>query len=226
MNISQITTYGDSLFSDYKFRLWHFVTSLNYPGDINRQVSWLSVPVDSLASDPQIKPDTIVDFDKIIASMSSFNKEEMYQRAINEARGNAQMISQQMEDIYTRKKYVNNFPMEWHRKFTLSVACIIFFFIGAPLGAIIRKGGLGMPVVVSILMFIAYYILMITGEKFAREDAWSMFSGMWFSSFIFLPLGVWLTYKAATDSAVMNMESYQLFFRKLFRLNFLKTSKN
>ena len=80
-------------------------------------------------------------------------------------------------------------PWSWHRKFTLSFACLIFFFIGAPLGAIIRKGGLGMPVVVSILMFIAYYILMITGEKFAREDAWSMVNGMWFAFVCFSPIG-------------------------------------
>jgi lipopolysaccharide export system permease protein len=82
-----------------------------------------------------------------------------------------------------------------------------------------------MPVVVSILMFIAYYILMITGEKFAREDAWSMINGMWFSSLVFLPLGIWLTYKAATDSGVMNIESYQLFFKKLYQLSFLKGRK-
>jgi lipopolysaccharide export system permease protein len=127
--------------------------------------------------------------------------------------------------MYNRKKMVNNFAMEWHRKFTLSFACLIFFFIGAPLGAIIRKGGLGMPVVVSILMFIAYYILLITGEKFAREDAWSMTAGMWFSSFVFLPLGIWLTYKAATDSGVMNIESYQIFFKKLANLKFFKRHK-
>lgn len=72
-----------------------------------------------------------------------------------------------------------------------------------------------MPVVVSILMFIVYYVLMITGEKFAREDAWTMTEGMWFSSIIFLPLGIWLTYKAATDSGIMNMETYQIFFSKL-----------
>ena len=82
-----------------------------------------------------------------------------------------------------------------------------------------------MPVVVSILMFIAYYILMITGEKFAREDAWSMFDGMWLSSFVFLPLGIWLTYKAATDSSMMNIESYQLFFKKLLSFKFLKRNK-
>jgi lipopolysaccharide export system permease protein len=74
-------------------------------------------------------------------------------------------------------------------------------------------------------MFIAYYIMMITGEKFAREDAWSMIGGMWFSSYVFLPLGIWLTYKAATDSQVMNMESYQMFFKKLTNFKFLKRHK-
>lgn len=119
------------------------------------------------------------------------------------------------DQLYNRKKMVNKYKMERHRKFTLSVAVLIFFFIGAPLGAIIRKGGLGMPVVVSILLFIAYYIVSMTGEKSAREDVWSMFNGMWFSSFIFLPVGIWLSYKAATDSALMNSETYTKFLDKL-----------
>src|SRR5690606_709304 len=88
-------------------------------------------------------------------------------------------------------------------------------FIGAPLGAIIRKGGLGMPVVISILLFIAYYIVSMTGEKSAREDIWDMFTGMWFSTLIFLPVGVWLTYKAATDAALMSSETYRKIFDKL-----------
>jgi len=225
MNIRQLAVQGDSLFADYKIRLWHFATSLNYLSDVNKQVNWLAMPFDSLKINPKIKPDTLVDVNQIIATMSTFEKEDLYQRAIGNVRNNSQLISQQLEEMYGRKKSVNNYAMEWHRKFTLSFACMIFFFIGAPLGAIIRKGGLGMPVVVSILMFIAYYILMITGEKFAREDAWSMFNGMWFSSFVFLPLGIWLTYKAATDSGVMNIESYQLFFKKLFKFSFLKRRK-
>lgn len=225
MNTSQLKSQGDSLFSDFKIRLWRFTTSLNYQTDVNRQIAWLAMPFDSLRVNPMIKPDTIVDFDKKIASLSTFEKEELYQKAIGNVRSNVQLITQQMDEMYTRKKYVNNFPMEWHRKFTLSIACLIFFFIGAPLGAIIRKGGLGMPVVVSILLFIAYYILMITGEKFAREDAWSMISGMWFSSLIFLPLGIWLTYKAATDSSIMNIESYQLFFKNLLKRKSSKLQK-
>ncbi len=225
LNVSQLTSQGDSMFTDYKARLWRYLTAFNYTADINRQVAWLANPKDSLRIDPKIKPDSIVYFDKIIASMSTFEKEDLYQRAITNVRNNSQSINQQLDDMYTRKKMLNSYPMEWHRKFTLSFACLIFFFIGAPLGAIIRKGGLGMPVVVSILMFIAYYILMITGEKFAREDAWSMVGGMWFSSFVFLPLGIWLTYKAATDSGVMNMESYQALFKRLLSLRFFKRHK-
>lgn len=225
LNIDLLVSQGDSLFQDYKLRVWRFVTSLTYQSPVNRQIAWLSMPYDSLRVNPNIKPDTIVDFDKTFASLGTFEKQELYQRAIQNVRSNSQIMSQNMDEMYLRKKMVNSYAMEFHRKFTLSIACIIFFFIGAPLGAIIRKGGLGMPVVVSILMFIAYYILMITGEKFAREDAWSMQNGMWFSSLVFLPLGIWLTYKAATDSGVMSIESYQIFFKKLLDLKFMKRQK-
>lgn len=226
MNIKQLNSQGDSLYAEYKIRLWRFVTSMNYTLEINRQVAWLAMPFDSMRRPkPEITHDTIVDFDKLIASMNTFEKQELYQAAVSGVRSNTQSISQQIDEMYSRKRSVNNYYMEWHRKFTLSFACLIFFFIGAPLGAIIRKGGLGMPVVVSILMFIAYYIIMITGEKFAREDAWTMVEGMWFSSIVFLPLGIWLTYKAATDSSVMNVESYQILFKKLFGFSFLKRSR-
>ena len=115
--------------------------------------------------------------------------------------------------------------MEMHRKFTLSIAVLIFFFIGAPLGAIIRKGGLGMPVVVSILLFVAYYIVSMTGEKSAREDVWQMVTGMWFSTFVFLPVGIWLSYKAGTDSAIMSSETYTRLFSRLGFLGNIKFRK-
>ena len=115
--------------------------------------------------------------------------------------------------------------MERHRKFTLSIAVLIFFFVGAPLGAIIRKGGLGMPVVVSILLFIAYYIVSMTGEKSAREDVWQMFSGMWFSTLVFLPIGFWLSYKAGTDSAVMSTDTYLKLINRLKPANWFKKNE-
>lgn len=105
--------------------------------------------------------------------------------------------------------YVHRHEIEWHRKFTLSFACFIFFFIGAPLGAIVRKGGLGAPVVISVVMFIIYYMIDNTGYKMAREGLWTAFEGMWLSSAVLLPIGIFLTYKAATDSVLFNPEAWQ-----------------
>ena len=223
MNMTQLKSQEDSLFKDYRYRLWRLMTSMNYLSPIDRKVSLTAIPIDSLKREFKANPDTIVNVDSMIVSMDDLAKQEMYTRAIADARNNTQTLSQKKGELYGRKKLINKYAMERHRKFTLSIACLIFFFIGAPLGAIIRKGGLGMPVVVSILMFITYYIVSITGEKFAREDAWSMVGGMWFSTVVFLPLGIFLTYKAAVDSGIMNIESYQLFFKKFFRFfNFSK----
>ncbi len=100
------------------------------------------------------------------------------------------------------------FLIEWHRKFTLSVACIILFFIGAPLGAIIKKGGLGMPVVISVVFFITFHVLSITGEKLTKEGTFLAYQGMWMATIILLPIGVFLTYKATTDSALFDIDAY------------------
>jgi lipopolysaccharide export system permease protein len=98
--------------------------------------------------------------------------------------------------------------MEWHTKFTISFACLIFFFIGAPLGAIIRKGGLGTPVVLSIILFIFYYIINNIGSKMARDGIWPAWEGMWFSSAVLTILATFLTYKAVNDSVILNAETY------------------
>lgn len=111
--------------------------------------------------------------------------------------------------------YVTRHKIEWHRKFTLSFACLIFFFIGAPLGAIIRKGGLGAPVVISVIMFIIYYIIDNTGFKMARENLWTAFEGIWLSSAVLLPVGIFLTYKAAVDATLFNQEEYVKLIRKI-----------
>lgn len=111
--------------------------------------------------------------------------------------------------------YVTRHKIEWHRKFTLSFACLIFFFIGAPLGAIIRKGGLGAPVVISVIMFIIYYIIDNTGFKMARENLWTAFEGMWLSSAVLLPVGIFLTYKAAVDATLFNQEEYVRLYKKI-----------
>ena len=107
--------------------------------------------------------------------------------------------------------------VEWHKKFTLSLACLFFFFIGAPLGAIIRKGGLGVPVVISVTIFIFYYIN-VSGEKMAKSGEWVPWFGEWLSSMVLCPIGIFLTYKANKDSAVFNIEAYINVIRKILGL--------
>lgn len=108
--------------------------------------------------------------------------------------------------------------VEWHKKFTLSLACLFFFFIGAPLGAIIRKGGLGVPVVISVTIFIFYYIVNVSGEKMAKSGEWVPWFGEWLSSMVLCPIGIFLTYKANKDSAVFNIEAYINVIRKILGL--------
>ncbi len=157
-----------------------------------------------------------VGFDSLYNSISAFNKTRVLTHALNHARRTKGFIAREKDKIDWQKERVRKYQIEWHRKFTLSFACFIFFFIGAPLGAIIRKGGLGMPVVISVLFFIIYYVVSLTGEKMVREFIFSPFVGMWISSMILLPLGVFLTYKATTDSVIMNTDTYINFVKKYF----------
>ena len=116
--------------------------------------------------------------------------------ATNIARS-AKAYSESVADDYETEDYsMVQYEVEWHRKFTLSIACIILFFIGAPLGAIIRKGGLGMPVVVSVVFFIIFHILSITGEKLAKEGEVPVYQGMWLATIVLFPIGVFLTTNA------------------------------
>lgn len=104
---------------------------------------------------------------------------------------------------------------EWHRKFTFPVACLVFFFIGAPLGAIIRKGGIGVPIIASVLFFIVYYIIDTFGHNMISSEQMGIIMGMWISTFVLLPVGAYLTWQATRDSASLNLEAYTVFFRKL-----------
>jgi lipopolysaccharide export system permease protein len=223
MNLKQQTLMEDSLYWDYKFRVRRFAVSMNYPEPLSKAVVNVTQPVDSLKQDYHFETDTIVDYSQLISNLDQREQNEIINSAVGLARTNHQTINQNVYELYNQKKSINKLTMEKHKKFTWSIACLIFFFIGAPLGAIIRKGGMGMPVVVSILMFITYYMITISGEKFAREDMWNMTNGMWFSTYLFLPLGVWLTYKSANDSGLMNIETYQYNIKRFF--NFILKRK-
>ena len=118
--------------------------------------------------------------------------------------------------IYKEQQHAETMhAIEWHRKFTLSFACIVLFLIGAPLGAIIRKGGLGAPMVSAIGFFVVFFLLNNFGEKLAKSGQWSVYAGMWLSSLFLIPVGLFLTYKAMRDSQLFNQEFYYRFLQPI-----------
>ena len=119
-------------------------------------------------------------------------------------------------NIYQEQQHAETLhAIEWHRKFTLSFACIVLFLIGAPLGAIIRKGGLGAPMVSAIAFFVVFFLLNNFGEKLAKSGQWSVYAGMWLSSIFLIPVGLFLTYKAMRDSQLFNQEFYHRFLQPI-----------
>lgn len=158
------------------------------------------------------------DSTKVMAYNDIFkeHKTALMETAISQLRSNKTFVTSRANIKESTVKSINRHLIEWHRKFTLSFACIILFFIGAPLGAIIRKGGLGMPVVISVLFFLVYHITSITSEKLVKQGELDPFTGMWMASFILLPIGLFLTYKASTDSSLFDMETYTKSIRSFF----------
>lgn len=138
--------------------------------------------------------------------------------AIGMARSNLMMTDNYSKEMEAKDKTLIKHMVEIHRKFTLSIACLLLFFIGAPLGAIIRKGGLGMPLVVSVIVFILYYIISITGEKFVKEGVLAPEIGMWISSAVLLPFGIWLTIKTTADSPLMETDTWSKISDRFKRL--------
>lgn len=135
--------------------------------------------------------------------------------AQNKIRATKDLIYTQTIMRKSRHSSIRNYKAAWHKKFTLSFAILVLFFIGAPLGAIIRKGGLGAPLVFATLFFLLYYILMISGENVVESGFLTVWKGMWLSAFILTPIGIFLTYKAANDSDLFDRDVYKKFFRKL-----------
>lgn len=153
--------------------------------------------------------------DSLYASYDPEEQAKVMKMALQYARDVKVGLDNSLSYYERQESQIRKNQIEWHKKFTLPFACIIFFFIGAPLGGIIRKGGLGMPVVVSVLLFIIYYVISMMGERASKEAVFPVWFGAWLSSFILLPLGIWLTYKSVSDSEIMNGEAYLNFFKKI-----------
>ena len=153
--------------------------------------------------------------DSLWASLSVQKQKQILVVAQEKARTYRDQVEYNAILLEDTDRYIRKHEIELYRKFTLAFACLVFFFIGAPLGTIIRKGGLGAPVVISVILFIIYYIIDNTGYKMAREALWPCWQGMWLSSFVLLPTGIFLTYKAATDSPLFNPDAWKIKVERL-----------
>lgn len=160
------------------------------------------------AEEEEETPVIVLNYDSLYRVQTPATQSALLSRAITNIESlkadyffKAATIGDQSSDLRRHKT-------EWHKKFTVPFACLIFFFIGAPLGAIIRKGGLGMPVVISVILFIFYYIIENMGFKMARDGIWNAWEGMWLSSAVLTPLGIFLTYKAVNDSVILDADTY------------------
>lgn len=165
---------------------------------------------------PEVKLAAPVDVDSVFSGERPGMAKSYLVQALSKAKRARQDFEYKSFAMQDDQKTIRRHAIELMKKFTLSFACIIFFFIGAPLGAIIRKGGLGTPLVISVFLFIFYYIIDNTGYKMARDGRIEVWQGMWLSSAVLLPLGIFFTYKAVNDSAVFNRDAYANFFRRLF----------
>lgn len=212
LNISQLTKARDSLATQRNIKANIYLNSVIRTGYFRKPNE-----LDTVGKDKALKKLKVFRADSIYSKMDLEKQNQALDMALSNAKATQQYIASNSWDLQANTERINRMDVEKHKKFTLSLAALLFFFIGAPLGAIIRKGGFGMPIVVSVLFFIAYYVISITGEKFARESVWPVITGTWFSSMILLVIGIFLSYKAMHESQLLSADAYVLFFKKLYR---------
>ncbi len=164
-------------------------------------------PADSMWVDKSGLP--VIMIPDSIEKLGIREKSDIWQKAVNQATSSRNMFTFDEAGIKNGLSQLYKSKVEWHRKISLPVSIMIFFLIGAPLGAIIRKGGLGMPVVVSVMFFVVYYVISISGEKMAKEGTWGAIPGVWISTFILTPIAVYLIIKATNDSSIFNADWYR-----------------
>jgi lipopolysaccharide export system permease protein len=207
MNLSQLNSAIDSFNIDFEKR------KLDINQNLKPFYTFLRDTVDFIPQVAKAKAKEVHD------DNSGFSENMNFESALNQARSVRSYMNGSAEDLDSRLYQIAKYKVEWHRKLSLSAACFILFLIGAPLGAIIRKGGLGMPLVISIIFFLLYHVTSITGEKFAKESIIPPANGMWLSSAVLLPVGIFLIYKATHDSALFDGEVYRSFLKRIFNLN-------
>jgi lipopolysaccharide export system permease protein len=168
--------------------------------------------------DKNNKDSLVHDTLKSIIKIYPINKQpEIISMALNNVKGTLQSVDAKKNEFIAKTKRLNKFEMALHDKYVLAIACIILFFVGAPLGAIIRKGGMGLPMVIAIALFLTYHFIGIFAKNSAEDGTLHPFIATWISTLILLPLSVWLTYRATTDQGIIDLDTFSQRITKLFR---------
>lgn len=206
----------------------HSIDSLNFRADSIGRSMYKQIKVQTYKTITLSKKDSIriasnelpsfINTDSLLATYSLAQKSEIVNNSSQTVSRLSMEWEQKGKQMKDTDKKIRSHQADWHKKFTLSISCLIFFFIGAPLGAIIRKGGLGLPVVISVIIFVLYYIIDSGSTRVAKSGEMNMILGVWMSTLVLAPIGAFFTYKSNKDSIVFNLEVYTNFFRWLFGL--------
>ena len=213
LNLSQLVVAIDSLQINSQERL------NSYKNSFKHRLQHLTSK-DNVKKDKGKKSelDTITVFKwPLLENFGAKEQQSIVNMAITATKNQIDNIELNIKDFERQETNIRKHQQVMHEKFSLSIACLLFFFIGAPLGAIIRKGGLGLPIVISVIFFVIYYVITITSQRIAIAGDIPVFLGVWLSSIIILPIGVFLTTKATTDSALFDGESWKKTLGKIFK---------
>jgi len=212
MNISQISTSVDSLTQGLEKEKKDFTKNLQTNNYFKKEQK-----NDSIRKLIDYNKLETINIDSIFLSRSKKEKIRIMNMATNFARATKTFISQNKDNVELKNKWITKHYIEWNKRLSIPVACFILFFIGAPMGAIIRKGGLGWPVIVSIFFFLLYYVISIISEKTVQEGILPAWQGIWISSLVLLPIGIFLTTKANSDSALFDIARYTDLINKFLK---------
>lgn len=195
-NIDSIAGLKDSLSKNITS---YFKQTLKYVNDTSSE--WKKIPATTFSQKEKLFPDSVNDI--------------LYERTVTKISDIKNTLFFNTTEFENKRLEIVNLKLEWQRKFAFSLACMVLFFIGAPLGSIIRKGGLGMPLVVAIVFFLIFHLLNVFGEKFVKTETLPPFWGMWLAIIVLTPVGIFFTYKAMNDSQLFNKDLYLNIYRKV-----------
>jgi lipopolysaccharide export system permease protein len=207
LNVFQLQFFSDSL------KVLKYKKALELKGFVKPYYHFLKNDLTTAIAD---KDSNYAKGDSVLNLFNSQYKDVILSNAESNTRTAKNVVSYAITERNEIKKNGARYDIEWHKKFVLAISCIIMFFIGAPLGSIIRKGGFGLPVVAAILLYLAYHVITLSGEKAAKTLVWTPFMGVWIGIIVLTPLGFFLTFQASNDSSLFNKNAWVNLFKRFF----------